>query len=124
MTGLFQFQVQLGDTGTEYQSMHIGIIPAWRGVDLISDKLIVCTSEVAFDCSRGVPSAVLEVLFLNCVENLANMLLPLTVQFPSPRFNGNSFGVICTGKETPIKKPIDAADNTVRIGFEFILTIH
>jgi len=85
-----------------------------------------CTSEseVAFDCSRGVPSAVLEVLFPKGAENLASLLLPLTVQFPSPRLkSGNTFGVICTGKEMPIKKPIAAADNTVRIGFDFILTI-
>jgi hypothetical protein len=115
---------------TEYQSIYCTVYRNNSCMDLINNFRQVessCTSEseVAFDCSRGVPSAVLEVLFPKGAENLASMLLPLTVQFPSPRLkNGNTFGAICTGKETPIKKPIAAADNTLRIGFDFILTIH
>lgn len=82
---------------------------------------------MAFDCSRGAPSAVV-VLFPKGDENLASIYVaaavPLTEQFPSLRLNGNTVGAIRIGKETPIKKPIDAADNTVRIGFDFILAIH
>jgi hypothetical protein len=102
----------------------------WRNLISIHTKIEgrcnTSESEVAFDCcSTGVPSAV-EVLFPKGVENLASMFLPLTMQFPSPRLNGNTtVGAIRKGKETPIKKPIDAADNTVRIGFGFfILAIH
>lgn len=79
---------------------------------------------VAFGCrgGGGVPSAVEVLLFLNGVENLPAMLLSPKVQFPSPKLNGNTFGMIWTGKEMPMQNPIAAADKAVTIGLNFILS--
>jgi hypothetical protein len=48
------------------------------------------------------------------------MLLQPNVEFASPKYQGDTFGVICTGKQTPMKNASTDADNTVGIGLDFI----
>lgn len=80
------------------------------------------TSEVAFACRMGVPSTA-KVLFAD-LQNLKSMLLQLKVEFASPKCQGDTFGVICTGKQMPMRNANADADNTLGSVLDFIRAIH